>query len=234
MEGKGLPTGINGRNSYPGPDQRFMFCSTEWMKFHNWADQARDENGVLMTGTGGEPIAIGQLREMGRWETTLWTDSFGQQVQLYPYWSSVHKDYVLNELFPGTPSSFCNRAGALGLNYDKSLPFSLTFCPATFQLNPATIARATPLQNLFPTPGSVMLHELVHFTQAGRNTPDTCCEFNHPHGSCFEILLTRPRWSSWLHGHDFNARQHWKNESYHQSGYLCFVSDRLYVFSHGL
>ena len=34
------------------------------MKFHNWADQASNENGELMAGTGGEPIAIGQLRNM--------------------------------------------------------------------------------------------------------------------------------------------------------------------------
>ena len=149
-----------------------------------------------MAGTGGEPIAIGQLQNIRRWETTLWTNSFGQQVQLYPYWSSVHKNYVLDKLFPRTPSTFGNNASALSLNYNKSLPFTLTFCPVTFQLNPATIAQATLLQNLFPTPGSVMLHELVHFTKAGSNTPDTCCEFNHPHGSCFEILLTRARWSS--------------------------------------
>ena len=143
MEGKGLPTGIVSRDLYPGPDQSFMYCSAEWMTFHNWADQAIDAKGELMTSTRGEPIAIGQLIGIRQYKTTFSTNTFRQKVQLYPYWSLVHKRYILNTLFPGTPLTYYNDPLALGQSYDRSLSFVITICPVTLQLNPALIARAT-------------------------------------------------------------------------------------------
>lgn len=127
-----------------------------------------------MLNNNSNPVTIANLPDIGRYKTELHEDK-----QTYPYWVTAVNRYYIDTKQPGDPPSFCNGAGSLGRSYDNALPFSVTLCSQILTTLPSLnspITDRTPSQSLFPTTGTAMLHELIHFAQGGKNTPDGCCE----------------------------------------------------------
>jgi hypothetical protein len=176
MKGTGLPTGIEDRTEYRGPDGSFIYCSTQYLEFHNWADQAFDSDGELMQGNDGAPIPISRLPVIGTYATTLYTDPnipMHSHSRSTPIGIRYKISIVQIKKTPEVPQASAIIQSILGEPLTKHF-----LSHQRYALNSLSWTRPISLVVIrfricIPHTGAIMLHELAHFTQGGS-------KFKHP------------------------------------------------------